>query len=210
MLAAMSTDLKRFAKEIGLQRAAPNRYSLLLASHILALYRSTHLKPRNVVTEIDAIENRRKSSMKGPTKFKKPPLQGLWHQHYRHNSFGSMVANMLAALNSEGVPTLRGLVRQSEHSSEPVTFDEAHARQAIEDVVRNNIRRREKAGELTGNWLVFAKYGGLNYYLCLHRHEANDDICRRRIEEICCNEFPFLRKLLARGSTSHPPSGIAG
>lgn len=52
------------------------------------------------------------------------------------------------------------------------------------------------AGELTGEWIVYARHEGVNYYLCLGKHDSHDDHLRSHIDGICCKEFPFLTALL--------------
>lgn len=65
------------------------------------------------------------------------------------------------------------------------------------DVVQGNWARLREAERLTGEWIVFAKHEGQNYYLSLATHDktTHEDL-RRNIDAICCPEFPFLAKLL--------------
>jgi hypothetical protein len=65
-----------------------------------------------------------------------------------------------------------------------------------DDIVHGNWRRMASAGELTGEWIVYAQHEGANYYLCLGRHDSGDEYLRSQIDAICCQEFPFLTALL--------------
>jgi predicted transcriptional regulator len=53
---------------------------------------------------------------------------------------------------------------------------------------------------LTGEWIVFAKHEGRNYYLTLATHDkTTHEHERQQIENICYREFPFLEKILRNG-----------
>jgi len=55
---------------------------------------------------------------------------------------------------------------------------------------------RARAQELSGEWIVFAKHEGKNYYLTLAAHYEGDDQIFARIRDGCVGEFPFLASLL--------------
>ncbi len=79
-----TAEIASFAEVIGLDRAAPNRYSLLLTLSLYAGLKSGHLDPAKVVHEIRALEGvGRPSQLKPPIQNKHPPLKGLWHKHYQ-------------------------------------------------------------------------------------------------------------------------------
>jgi hypothetical protein len=50
---------------------------------------------------------------------------------------------------------------------------------------------RANDGRLTGEWIVFAKQDGVNYYLTLGVHQDDEAIWRRC--KACAAEFPDLR-----------------
>ena len=69
------------------------------------------------------------------------------------------------------------------------------------NAVSGNWGRLREAERLTGEWIVFAKHEGLNYYLSLAAHNnSTHENLRQQIEALCCREFPFLGKILADGS----------
>jgi len=59
-------------------------------------------------------------------------------------------------------------------------------------VAHESVEERANSNKLTGEWIVFAKEGGNNYYLCLNTHNAGDQQIADRIKEHCLREFPFL------------------
>lgn len=55
--------------------------------------------------------------------------------------------------------------------------------------------QRVKQKNLTGEWLIFAKYENLNYYLCFTQHSSTkdgDEAIFAMIKEYCENQYPFL------------------
>jgi hypothetical protein len=63
-------------------------------------------------------------------------------------------------------------------------------------VTIESIERRSAAGRRTGEWIVFAKAQGQNYYLCLATHEASDEQTFDRIATHCIRDFPELMEWL--------------
>lgn len=65
-------------------------------------------------------------------------------------------------------------------------------------MVIGGLERRSAAKELTGDWIIFAKHGGQNYYLGLVRHPAAgqnvDPQIYDKLRQGSAWEFPFLFK----------------
>jgi hypothetical protein len=51
-------------------------------------------------------------------------------------------------------------------------------------------KERSGAQALTGEWIVYAKHNGRNYYLTLGAHGDDQRILQR--VRACCDEFPKL------------------
>ncbi|MGB7835558.1 MAG: hypothetical protein WBL84_25470, partial [Xanthobacteraceae bacterium] len=51
---------------------------------------------------------------------------------------------------------------------------------------------RNASKKLTGEWIVFLKRAGKNYYLCCNTHVAGDQVIYDRIAEHCVRDFPEL------------------
>jgi hypothetical protein len=60
-------------------------------------------------------------------------------------------------------------------------------------LIKGAMEERDSSQRLTGEWIVFAKHNGQNYYLCLARHNEGDELIFSRIKQICFREFPFLQ-----------------
>jgi hypothetical protein len=57
-------------------------------------------------------------------------------------------------------------------------------------------------GKLTGEWIIFARHDGKNYYLCLNTHEAGDQFVYDRIMEHCVRDFPGLPDWISAAASS--------
>lgn len=193
----MRPELDRFAEVIGLSAAAPSRYSVLLTLELYGSTNSGRMNPAKVVHEISALEGLRPSSqMKPPTEFRGPLLRGLWHKHYLQDGVPSMAQNLRRGLQRNGLPLFEQRVREAEEAGEERFMTEADVAAIANDAVHGNWLRLAVAGELTGEWIIYAQHMGANYYLCIGGHDSGDEVIRESIESICCHEFPFLTDLL--------------
>ena len=61
---------------------------------------------------------------------------------------------------------------------------------------------RSRDQRLTGEWIVYARHEGRNYYLCLARHDEEDATIFDRIKNGCVDEFPFLYSQLGPVSSN--------
>lgn len=194
----MTVDLENFVRLIGLDQAAPGRYSMLLVLGLFGGLQSGFLNPAKVINEIKALEgNGRASQLKAPIQNKYPPLKGLWHKHYLAGGLSSMARNLKNGLIKDGLPWLDQLVQDAERSGEERYITEEHAKMIVKDAVHDNWLRRASAAELTGEWIIFAKHDARNYYLALASHDqSGHHMLRSQIDALCCHEFPFLKELL--------------
>jgi hypothetical protein len=112
----ITEKITNFALIIGLETAAPDRYSMLL---VLSLF-SGAVNPAKVVHEIQALEGKggRPSQLKPPTQFKRPPLKGLWHKHYSPGGIKSTAINILKGLKVHGMPLFEQRTREAQEAGE--------------------------------------------------------------------------------------------
>jgi len=144
----------------------------------------------NIIDELDCLEGlRADSNTKSAEPFIGPTLRPLWHKHFiapRHflknigirwalDRHGNRDLNrLLADIAKRGPDNWIGVLYHK------LVFDGYWA------------RAREK--RLTGDWIIFGKYEGQNYYLDLATHEEGKDE-KRLMEKLrygCEAEFPFF------------------
>ncbi|WP_332853423.1 hypothetical protein [Duganella sp. S19_KUP01_CR8] len=194
----MTAELKGFAEMIGIEQAAPGRYSLLLLLSLLGGAKSGRLNPHKVVQEILALEGiGPPSQLKPPIQNKHPPLKGLWHKHHLMDGMSSLAMNIEKGLNRYKIPFFEQKIMEAQQAGEERFMSAADIPMLVNDVVSGNYNRLAENEALTGEWLVFAKHEEKNYYLALATHDsATHDALRQQIEAICYLEFSFLPEIL--------------
>lgn len=193
-----TAELLSFAEVIGLESVVSGRYSILLLLELFGAAQSGMLNPAKVISQIRVLEGVEKErGLKAATLFKHPPLQGLWHQHYLEDGLPSMAHNIKKGMTKFGLPFVDQKITEAKASGIEQCVTKADVARIAHDVVVSNWQRLEDSKALTGEWLIFAKYEGHNYYLSLGKHNSGDDMLRSQIDAICLQEFPFLKKILS-------------
>jgi hypothetical protein len=195
----MTALVQGFARFIGLEQVAPGRYSMLLVLGLFGGAQSGVLNPAKVVYEIRALEGiGLPSNLKPPIQNKHPPLKGLWHKHYLEDGQRGMAINIKKGLGRFGLPLVQQRADEAAAAGEQRYIMPEDVEAIATDAVFGNWQRLAAAQALTGEWIVYARHEGQNYYLSLATHESSThDRVRQQIDALCCQEFPFLAKLLA-------------
>ena len=182
-------ELSEFAHTVGLDRVVKDRYSWLFVMRLF-LYMQVHgINPFQIIAEIKVLEEDALSTgTKTATQFSHFPLKGLWHKHYfcarfiAKNIVNELSGGRLSALVEEVLDPARS----------PIITDEM-IKELSHRVVHETLEGRQAQGKLTGEWIIFAKHGGKNYYLSLSTHNAGDQAIFDEIKSICYPQFPFLK-----------------
>ncbi|RJF96921.1 hypothetical protein D3870_21375 [Noviherbaspirillum cavernae] len=180
-------ELQSFAEAMGLNRTIPGRYSSLFLVDLFAHMEIFGVNPFKIMHEVEALEGcGRASSTKPPSLFDKLPLRGLWHKHYLGTGVPGLVQNIRNGLGKEGLEKL--II--AELSGGEITPEMMN--KFTHELVHGTYIRRAEDNKLTGEWIIFAKHNGENFYLCLGGHTWGDEYIAARIRELCVPEFPFL------------------
>jgi hypothetical protein len=195
----MKPEVEGFARMIGLDQAAPGRYSLLLPLTMYGATLAGKLNPDRIVHEIRALEGIGKpSQLKAPIQNKHPPLKGLWHKHYLEDGQHAMALNILKGLKRFGLPLVQQRADEAAAAGETRYIMPEDIEAIATDAIHGNWMRLVDRQALTGEWIMYAQHEGQNYYLALASHDSSThDHVRQLIDTVCCQEFPFLAKLLA-------------
>jgi len=187
-----SKDIENYAEACHLNLYAEGRYSWLFVLHLL-LYNQMHgINPFQIVDEIRALEQSEIATRTKPAaEFSRPPLQGLWHKHFFSAQF---VARNIRTHLSGG--KLTKLVEEIFDVKKSPVVTEDMVKELSHRVTAESIKQRADDGKLTGEWIVFAKHGGKNYYLCLATHNDRDQLIYESIKTACWHQFPFLSTVL--------------
>ncbi|BBA70045.1 hypothetical protein YM18_1510 [Geobacter sulfurreducens] len=146
-----------------------------------------------VMDEIKFLESKgKKTSTKPATRFTKPPLEGLWHKHFFVSYF--LVTNLCNYLGIEQghQRNLKKIIEEVINNSESEHFTEEMSAQIAHRVSIEAFQERAGADRLTGEWIIFGKHDGKNYYLSVASHDEGDAVIFNRIQQYCVPQFPFL------------------
>jgi hypothetical protein len=144
-----------------------------------------------VLREIDVLEGLSShSSTKIPEQFKKPPLHPFWHKHFstaRHlnHNIGARWGFEKSG-NRDFSAAIETVTR--EYGDQPDLWQKRLPYQ----IVLGGLHDRTTAGRMTGDWIIFAKHEGRNFYLGLGTHEESGDAIYQRLRGGSASEFPFL------------------
>lgn len=186
-----SEELREYAEAFRLNLYAEGRYSWLFALNMLSYERHYGINPFQIVDEVRALEDSAKvTKTKQASQFTHAPLKGLWHKHFfcarflAHNITNHLSGGKLDKLVSEVL----------DPNKSPVVT-ESMIRELSHRVTVEAFEQRAAKGNLTGEWIVFAKYEEKNYYLCLATHRAGDHSIYNNIKAACWPQFPFLASI---------------
>lgn len=183
-----SDDLKGYAEAIQLNHYAAGRYSSLFALNLFSYERLYGINPFQVVDEIRTLEDSARATRTKPaSQFTRYPLKGLWHKHFFCSRF--MAHNMMNHLSGG---KLEKLVNEVLDPSKSPVVTEGMIRELSHRVTVDAFEERASAGNLTGEWIVFAKHEEKNFYLCIATHDMGDDFIFNNIRAACWPQFPFL------------------
>ncbi len=155
-----------------------------------------HILPREVLDPIISLEEGETvAGLKPATQFRRKPLQGLWHKHWTSSRF--MAANLLAAMVRDDPEKLIW-----EIANEGDLLNEEIIEQIVHRFTTVAYEKRWAANQITGEWIVFLKRDGLNYYLCLGTHQTGDERLHDKIRAMCFSDFPNIDLWLAEAANT--------
>jgi hypothetical protein len=156
------------------------------------------VSPRDVLIAIAEVEQgKQPSGVKPATQFKNMPLKGLWHKHYFSTHF--LANNIVLALGKTG---LEKLVNEVMDSAKSTVITQEMVNELAHRVAHEPVEARNADKKLTGEWIVYLRHEGKNYYLCCNTHGAGDQFIYERIMQHCVRDFPNLPAWLKAEQTS--------
>lgn len=210
-----------FKREVLRERPYSDRVSFALAVRLAEMWvgRGDYF---SVLDQLDFLEGTRKTSAAvAGTQFKRPPLHPLWHIHAwsaRH-----LPRNLIVrwGLDRDGNRDFDRLMEEVEAECgddsemwsgmlvDRLVFGgfQSRARKGPAATIREHAPHERRGYGLTGDWIIYGKHEGQNYYMDLATHkEGEDEEAERRLYRKLRNgsaaEFSFL-------FTSAPPEGQA-
>ena len=179
----------------GFCRLEMGRVSQFLLIQLTSISKHRTLNSFSITDVIQELEGVGRGCKQRFEQFKHLPLKGLFKAHFFDARF--MVRNLINhwRMEFENSPKFNSLLSRviEEEENRPSKFG-WQGRLAHEMTV-GGYEERARKNKCTGEWIVFAKHNGLNYYLCISGHSKS----RREDQEIydflkllCEHEYPFL------------------
>ena len=145
----------------------------------------------DILHEISVLEGfSSNSSTKDAAQFKKPPLHPFWHKHFSTARHTIRNIGERWGLENSGNRDLSTAIQTVAQEC----GNQAHLwqKRLAHRVVLGGLEDRSAARRLTGDWIIFAKHEGRNFYLGLGTHEEANDVIYQRLRGGSEWEFPFL------------------
>ncbi|QXX75027.1 hypothetical protein [Methylovirgula sp. HY1] len=190
---SLSLDEVRSIKEQVTHGASyAGRISIGFAIRLIQL-REKFGEDHQVLHEIDVLEGlaRNSYSTKEATQFR-PPLHPFWHKHFATSRHTIRNMGERWALGKAGNRDLSAMIEEvaATYGDQPDLWP----RLLVHRLVVGGLEERVAAKRMTGDWIIFAKHSGKNFYLDLSVHEeathADRLLEKLRLGSAC--EFPFL------------------
>lgn len=103
-----------------------------------------------------------------------------------------MAKNITLGFGKKNRPVLRKIIREH-YNPDTAHLSHETISKNIADAVTGIFVQRSREQKLTGDWIIFAKHEGQNYYLDLASHQEQDVDIYSRISQGCFDQFPFLK-----------------
>lgn len=185
-------------RSVGLNGISLAQVSWFLSAQLACAQKFRTLSTFAVTDVIQWLEgrNHRQTATKVPEQFKHQPLKGLWKAHFVDARY--IYRNIINhwGLQYEMSPKFSKLCNEVAKEEESDPSPHGWQGRLAQRFVDGYLEKAQKKS-LTGEWLIFAKDNGKNYYLCITSHTANkeaDNALFTALLALCSEEFPFLKK----------------
>lgn len=203
-------EVASFKREVLRERPYSGRVSFALAVRLAEMQvgRGDYF---SVLDQLDFLEGLRKTSAAvAGTQFRRRPLHPFWHIHAwaaRH-----LARNLIVrwGLDGDGNRDFDRLLEEveAECGDEPEKWPaliadrvvigglETRARTGAAATVREHASGGTRGYGLTGDWIIYGKHEGENYYMDLATHDEGKtgaaEQLYQKLRNGCAAEFPFL------------------
>lgn len=146
-----------------------------------------------IFDELDYLEGMAAfSKTKEAGQFRHHPLDKLWHKHFYSPRHFVKNIGIHWGIDRDKTKKLDNLIREvTRKNGNDLDFLPASIAHRF---VLDAYMKRASGNRLTGDWIIFGKYEGKNYYLDIAAHEEGDNPDRllEKLRKSSKSEFPFL------------------
>lgn len=159
---------------IGFCQIDLNRVSQFLSIQLASISKHRVYNSFSITEVIQDLEGVGRGCKRRVAQFNHIPLKGLWKAHFFVPRFTAKNLINHWGLDFPNSPKLNNLLLRidAEEEKSP-SIHGWHGRLAHEMTVVGYEERARK-NSLTGEWIIFSKYKGKNYYLCISRHFSHE------------------------------------
>lgn len=145
-----------------------------------------------ITDEIKYLEGKwRVTTTRDPDMFRHEPLKGLYKKHFTSGRFiQKNITNNITGRG--GNERLNNILEQVSQIYDPNENSEVFINALSYELTIETYMNKTRSKSVTGEWIVFHKYGDVNYYLTLGSHkESNTDIYARAVLACEIDRYPF-------------------
>ena len=167
-----------------------DRVSTVFLAQAFSIQINGHFSVFDLTQPIKALEGLAKSDATDAERvFERKPLRGLYKKHFTSPRF--LVKNISNFLKSkDGNAHFERIWNEAVQASGSDTIDETLTKYVAHHMTFDPIQIKTASRSMTGEWVVFHKYQGDNYYLTLAAHDEGDEAIYKRVLLAC--EFDSL------------------
>lgn len=185
-------EIRAIKKAIAYDAPYAERISLGFAFQLFTIKQSLG-EDHVVLREIDVLEGVAVgTSTKEAERFKRAPLHPFWHKHFSSPRHLYKNIGIRWGIDKDGNRDLSKMIEEvaAEHGDNPDIWQKLVPYKFVMDAFRDRIA----AKRMTGDWIIFAKHEGANFYLDLATHEEgrNPELLMEKLRNGSACEFPFL------------------
>lgn len=189
-LSLSKEELKEYAKNhLAFHGLDLSRVSTLFIDQIHRSEINRDINIFGITDEVKHLEGLRGMSATGEEKpFRGKVLKGLHKKHFMDASFILKNIGIYMGYEQKESPRLNNLIKEAFEKC--TTIEELAGYIAHHSTIGAYQERSKK--NLTGEWIIFKKYHGKNYYLTIATHNEADETIYERVKAVYELDFPFL------------------
>jgi hypothetical protein len=178
----------------GFCRIDMNRISQFLTIQLASISKHRIHNSFSVTDVIQELEGVGRGCKPRVDQFKHPPLKGIWKAHFFDARF--LAKNIINhwGLEYKNSPKLTSLYNRVIAEEDGSPTEQGWQGRLAHEMTIGAYEERSRSNRRTGEWIIFSKHNGKNYYLFISRHTSKeeDQAVYDFFKSLCEHEFPFL------------------
>ncbi|MCK0769983.1 hypothetical protein [Chromohalobacter canadensis] len=189
-------DLEEFAaNDLGFYGLDISRISSIFIAQVMQMQANKVINTHQILDEVKFLEGLKEvSSTQTASAFNREPLKGLMKKHFTDARF--IMKNLGAHFGYEfgGNENLKEVINKAFANNKSGYIDDEFIKFMAHESTVGAFQKRVEKKKVSGEWIVFKKYNGENYYLTLAAHDEGDENIYSRACDAYDLDFEFLRK----------------